>query len=250
MAGGFVWTGFDYKGEPTPFSWPDINSNFGIMDICGFPKDIYYYYQSVWGHKPIVHIFPDWNWAGKKGKKIDVWAFSNGDSVQLFLNGKSLGTKKMPKYEHIEWHVPYEPGILKAISYRNGKPIATDVVRTTGKPYALRVSYEPVTLHANGEDCAMLDVSVVDKNGNVVPYASNFIHFYATGAGKIAGVGNGDPSCHEPDVATKRTAFHGLCLGILKAGEHPGWVKVKIESDGLKSTSVEFQVHRSNVSQR
>src|SRR6185369_6694594 len=134
MAGGFVWTGFDYRGEPTPYGWPCVNSHFGNLDMCGFPKDNFYYYQSVWGDKPMVHIFPHWNWKGKNGKEIEVWAYSNGEQVELLLNGKSLGSKPVPRDGHAMWKVKYAPGALTAKALKAGKIVAEDKVETTGSP--------------------------------------------------------------------------------------------------------------------
>ncbi|HEX5323814.1 MAG TPA: glycoside hydrolase family 2 TIM barrel-domain containing protein, partial [Capsulimonadaceae bacterium] len=155
VAGGFVWTGFDYKGETTPYGWPDVNSHFGILDIAGFPKDNYYWYQAWWGDKPVVHIFPHWNWKGKEGQPIDVWCYSNAASVELILNGKSLGAKPMPAYGHTDWTVDYQPGTLVARGYDSGgKLIGTDTVATTGAPEALRITTDHTTLTADGEDAA------------------------------------------------------------------------------------------------
>ena len=243
VAGGYVWTGFDYKGEPTPFAWPDINSNFGIMDECGFPKDTYYYYQSVWGDRPIVHIFPHWNWAGKEGQPIDVWAFSNADRVELFLNGKSLGVKDMPKNGHVNWFVPYAPGTLEARGYTNGQTVATDKVETTGAPAALKLTTDRTALSADGEDVTMVEVDVVDAQERTVPTADNLVTFSVTGAGHIAGVGNGDPSCHEPDQAKQRSAFNGKCLVIVGSNEAPGNIRLTAASPGLKGAVLSLASH-------
>jgi len=240
--GGFVWTGFDYKGEPSPYGWPCVNSHFGILDLCGFPKDNYYYYKAWWGDKPLVHIEPHWNWAGSEGKPIDVWVFGNGDAVNLTLNGKSLGVKHMPRYRHLEWQVPYTPGTLIATSYSNGKVVAMDKVVTTGQPVALKVTSLWNKLQGDNEDSAMLEVSVVDANGRVVPNASNLIQFSVTGPAWIAGVGNGDPSCHEPDRASLRHAFHGLALGIVQAKAGAGQALVTISSAGLKPVTYSITV--------
>ncbi len=238
-AGGFVWTGFDYKGEPTPYEWPCVNSHFGIMDMCGFPKDNYYYYQAWWGDKPVIHIEPHWNWPGKEGQPIKVWAFTNGDEAELFLNGKSLGRKTAPKYRHVEWTVPYEPGTLSAVAYRDGKEYAKDSVATTGAPAAIEAITSRDGLNGDGEDCMMIEVSVVDAEGRVVPTASNLIKFSVTGPATVVGVGNGDPSCHEPDRAAQRHAFNGRCLGIVQSSLHGGGTAiVTISSPGLKSATV------------
>ena len=244
VAGGYVWTGFDYKGEPTPFGWPDINSNFGAMDDCGFPKDNYYYYQSVWGNQPMVHLLPHWNWAGKEGQPIDVWAYSNADAVELLLNGKSLGIQSMPKNGHVHWFVPYAPGALEARGITGGKVIAADTVETTGPPAALKLKTDRTTLTADGEDVTMVEVDVVDAQGRVVPTASNWVTFHLTGAGHTAGVGNGDPSCHEPDQAFYRSAFNGKCLVIVGAGDVPGRSALTAASPGLHGAMLTVQCIR------
>ena len=246
-AGGFVWTGFDYKGEPTPYGWPCVNSHFGIMDMCGFPKDSYYYYKSWWGNKPIVHVFPHWNWKGKEGQPINVWVHSNCDEVELFLNGKSFGRKKMPHLEHLEWNVKYQPGALVAKGYYNHKVIATDRVETTGVPAAIVVKTDRSKLVADNEDMSMVEVQVVDAKGRVVPYASNMIHFTVTGAGRVTGVGNGDASCHEPDKATQRSAFHGLCMVLVGANTKQGAIHLAVTSAGLKGAKLEFRSSRAAV---
>ncbi|MGH7977288.1 MAG: glycoside hydrolase family 2 TIM barrel-domain containing protein, partial [Limisphaerales bacterium] len=201
LSGGFVWTGFDYRGEPTPYGWPCINSHFGVMDTCGFPKDLFYYYQSVWTDKPMVHLLPHWNWPGKEGREIKVWAYSNCKEVELFLNGQSLGKQTMKKDSHLEWNVKYEPGTLSAQGYDdNGKLVAVTKVETTGEPATVQLAPDRATINADGEDVSVITVSVTDSKARVVPVATNLIHFALSGPGKILGVGNGDPSCHEPDV--------------------------------------------------
>ena len=244
-AGAFVWTGFDYKGEPSPYSWPNISSNFGILDTCGFYKDNAYYYKAWWGSTPTVHIEPHWNWAGMEGKPIKVWVFGNGDQVEMFVNGHSIGSKPMPKYRHLEWTIPYSPGTLEAKSLINGRIVARDVVSTTGPAYGLQVTTTNAHIRANSEDCAMLEVSIVDKFGSVIPDATNLIHFASTGAAQILGVGNGDPTSHEPDRATQRHAFHGLCLGIAQAGDKPGQATVTVSSPGLKSATIRLGVGKA-----
>ncbi len=245
VAGGYVWTGFDYKGEPTPFGWPDINSNFGIMDQCGFPKDNYYYYQSVWGDKPVVHVLPHWNWAGKEGQPVDVWAYSNAARVELFLNGASLGAKDMPKNGHLSWSVPYAPGTLEARGFdAAGKVMATDKVETTGAPAALRLTTDRTALTADGEDLTMVEVDVVDAQGRVVPTADNLVTFDVTGAGRVAGVGNGDPSDHDPDKAVYRHAFGGKCLVIVGAGERAGDIRLSAASSGMKGATLNLRASK------
>lgn len=208
LSGAFVWTGFDYRGEPTPYAWPCINSHFGILDTCGFPKDNFYYYQAWWGSRPVVHLLPHWNWPGLEDKDIDVWCYANTDEVELFLNGQSLGRKPMPKNSHLQWAVKYEPGTLEAVGYSGGKMVAQDRVETTGQPAGIRLltpdlKGDPtaVELRADGrQNISIVAVAVVDADGRIVPTANNSISFDLSGPGKILGVGNGDPSCHEPDT--------------------------------------------------
>ncbi len=243
--GGFVWTGFDYKGEPTPFGWPDVNSNFGILDQCGFPKDAYYYYQSVWGDKPMVHLLPHWNWAGKEGQPIDVWAYSNAARVELLLNGVSLGAKEMPKNSHLSWSVPYAPGTLSARAYdAAGTLMAQDRVETTGAPTALSLSTDRTTLTADGEDLTLIEVDVRDAQGRIVPTAGNLVSFTLTGPGRIAGVGNGNPSSHEPDQASSRSAFNGKCLVIVGASDAPGDLLLTARAPGLKPATLRLSIKK------
>jgi beta-galactosidase len=200
LSGAFVWTGFDYRGEPTPYSWPCINSHFGILDTCGFPKDDFYYYQAWWSSQPVLHLFPHWNWTGKEGQEIDVRCFSNCQEVELFLNGESLGRQPIPHNSHARWNVKYTPGVLLARGYYGGKAIAEDKVETTGAPARLELAPDRSAINADGEDVSVVTVSVTDEKGRIVPVANNLIRFDLQGPGKIVGVGNGDPSCHEPDV--------------------------------------------------
>jgi beta-galactosidase len=248
IAGTFVWTGFDYKGEPTPYDWPDINSNFGIMDMCGFPKDNYYYYQSWWKTKPIIHLMPHWNWPGKEGQNIHVIAFSNCAKVELFLNGKSLGVKEMPRYGHLDWDVSYEPGVLSAKGYNSSGDItAIDNVETTGQPASLKLTTMSHGLNANGEDVAVVDVAVMDSAGRIVPTADNLVNFKVTGAGYIAGVGNGNPSDHDPDKANYRHAFNGLCVVDVGMANKAGVIRLIAASPGLKSAELELRSEPSTI---
>ncbi|MEO7982578.1 MAG: beta-galactosidase GalA [Bacteroidota bacterium] len=240
--GGFVWTGFDYRGEPTPFKWPNINSHFGIMDMCGFPKNIYYYYQSWWTDKDVLHISPHWNWSqtpvgpDKRGKPIDVWVNSNADDVELFLNGKSLGKKDMPRNGHLLWTVNYMPGKLEAVAYKKGKKLSAKVETTTPAVEVVLTPYK-TTIMADGKDATVINISAVDREGREVPDADNMIKFNISGDAKIIGVGNGDPSSHEPDKCTdgawQRSLFNGKCQVIIQAGTHPGIVKFDAKASGL-----------------
>lgn len=199
LAGMFIWTGFDYRGEPTPFGWPSITSYFGMLDLCGFPKDNVWYLRSWWTDQTVLHLLPHWNWPGREGQPIDVWAYSNCDEVELFLNKKSLGRKPMPRHSHLQWQVPYAPGTLEAVGYRQGKRIATDVVRTTGQAAALGLLPSKPTVQATREDVTVVTVQVTDQRQLLVPTANPEITFSLSGPGRIIGVGNGDPTSLEPD---------------------------------------------------
>jgi beta-galactosidase len=197
LSGGFVWTGFDYRGENV---WPDINSNYGTLDTAGFPKDNYFYYQSWWSDRKVLHLLPHWNWSGEEGQNIDVRCFSNWDEVELLLNGRSLGRKEMPRNSHLQWTVPYAPGTLEARGYQNGKLMARERVETTGASAAIKLMPDRTTINPDGEDLSIITVAVTDAHGRVVPVADNLVSFEISGQGRIIGVGNGDPSSHEPDV--------------------------------------------------
>lgn len=238
--GGFVWTGFDYKGEPTPFQWPNINSHFGIMDMCGFPKNIYYYYKSWWTTEDVLHISPHWNHRNEEGKppkEIDVWVNSNADDVELLLNGKSLGKKTMPANGHLQWKVNFEPGKLEAIANKNGRTFTTKV-ETTGTPVKVIATTSKTKLLADGLDATVINISVVDKEGREVPDADNLISFELEGDARMTGVGNGDPSSHEADKCAdglwQRRLFNGKCQVILQAGFTPGMIRFKAKTKGLQ----------------
>ncbi len=195
LAGMFIWTGFDYRGEPTPYGWPSVTSYFGMMDVCGFPKDNVYYLKSWWGSEPVLHIVPHWNWQGMEGKDIDVWVHSNCDEVELLLNKKSLGKKKMDHLGHLEWKVAYQSGTLEAIGYRGGKKLLTDTKMSSGVPSKITLA---VTKNPSVNDVFVVTLGAADKNGIHVPTADNEITFSVEG-GKILGVGNGDPTSLEKD---------------------------------------------------
>jgi beta-galactosidase len=199
LSGGFVWTGFDYRGEPTPYGWPCINSHFGILDTCGFPKDNFWNYQSWWTEAPVLHLLPHWTWPGREGQAIDVRALSNCEEVELFLDGKSLGKQTMQRASELQWKVAYRAGSLSAKGYRKGQVVVETKVETSGKPVAVSLAADRSTIDADNEDLAVVAVSVVDDRGRIVPVAQNPVSFKIEGPGRIIGVGNGDPSSHEPD---------------------------------------------------
>jgi beta-galactosidase len=233
LSGMFIWTGFDYMGEPTPYSWPSRSSYFGIIDLAGFPKDVYYMYQSEWTNKTVLHILPHWNW--QSGKTIQVWAYYNhADEVELFLNGKSLGKKaKQGDDLHISWAVPYQPGTLKAVSYKDGKTVMTTEIHTAGKPAKIELVADRKAIKADGKDMSFITVKILDKDGNVVPNADNKVDFKINGNAFIASVDNGDPVSHDPFKASWRKAFHGLALAILQSNEKAGNITFTATADGL-----------------
>jgi beta-galactosidase len=227
LSGGFAWTGFDYRGEPTPYGWPSINSQFGIADMCGFPKDNFYYYKAWWGSEPVLHLFPHWNWEQRDGEPISVWVHSNLDSVELFLNGKSYGSQRVLPQTHLEWQVKYEPGVLEARGTKDGKVVLVEKRETTGKPASIRLTPDRSEINADGEDVAILRVEVLDKEGRTVPTADTMIQFKVSGEGALIGVGNGDPNCQESDKAPKRSLFNGLAQVMVQASKIPGTITVE-----------------------
>ncbi len=239
MAGGFIWTGLDYRGEPTPFQWPNISSHFGVMDVCGFPKNLYYYYQSWWNEaSDVLHISPHWNWPLRqwKDRDVEVWINTNADSVKLLLNGKDLGTSRVHPNRHLLSKVTYEPGTLEAIGYRQGREIRRKM-ETTGPAFELVVVPHKTTAWADGRDIVVMNIHAIDSGGRLVPTANHKVQFTINGPGRIIGVGNGDPSSHEPDKCPEgkwqRSLFNGWCQVIVEMGTEPGVVKFNAVSEGL-----------------
>ena len=226
-AGGFAWTGFDYRGEPTPYGWPSINSQFGIVDTCGFPKDNFFYYKAWWTKEPVLHLFPHWTWEGREGEEIPVWVHSNLDEVELFLNGKSLGRQKVPRLSHLEWKVRYEPGAIEAQGWKDGKLVLTEKRETTGPIASLRLTADRTAIDADGEDVVVLTVDALDSAGRALPTAENLIEFKVTGEGALIGVGNGDPNCHESDKEPRRSLFNGLAQVIVQSTKTPGTIAIE-----------------------
>jgi beta-galactosidase len=250
LAGGFVWTGFDYRGEPTPYKWPCTSSHFGIMDTCGFPKDNFYYYQSWWGDQPVLHVFPHWNWEGRENQPIEVWVHSNCDHVEIFVNGTSAGIQTMTRNGHLVWHVPYHAGVIEARGYSAGRQVLTARRETTGAPAAILLLPDRSTISADGEDVVVVEVRIVDASGRVVPTADHPVVFTVSGPGQIIGVGNGDPSSHEPDKATARRAFNGLCCAIVQASMISGTLRIEATSPGLRPATVDVTSASSTIRPR
>lgn len=238
LGGMFVWTGFDYRGEPTPYQWPCVTSHFGFMDICGFPKDGYFAYKAAWTTTPLVHLFPHWNWPGKEGKTVAVQCYTNCNEVELLLNGQTQGRKKAVPFEKLEWSVMYQPGKLEARGYRNGKLVTIDVVETTTAPFSVALNSDSNTLKADGKDVAVIKVEIRDSMGRVVPVADNLVTFSIDGPGKIIGTGNGNPSSHEPDKASQRMAFNGYCMVLVQAGKTPGDIHLRGSSGQLQDADI------------
>lgn len=232
IGGGFVWAAFDYKGEPRPFGWPVVNCHYGFMDLCGFPKDSYYYYKAWWTDGPVLHLFPHWNWSGREGQEISVWVHSNCDEVELFLNGVSQGKQTVTPLRHLEWKVRYTPGSLIAKGSRKGAHLEARR-ETTGAPAAIRLAADRNVLFADNADLAVVTVEIIDAQGRVVPTAGNKVAFSLSGPGKLIGVGNGDPTCLEPDQGTSRSAFNGLAQALVQTRRDAGEIALRADAEGL-----------------
>jgi beta-galactosidase len=237
VAGGFCWTGFDYRGEPTPFKWPSESSFFGCMDLCGFPKMAFYLHQAFWiENRPVLQLVPHWNWP--EGKTVKVMALANCDTVALALNGRPLGEKPVDKFEMVSWDVPYAAGKLEAVGKTAGKEVSRCVVETTGEPVALRLTPDSATL----ADAMPVTVEALDAKGRPVPTANLPVEFEMTGPGAIIGLGNGDPNCHEPEKGNRRSLFNGLAQVIVQA-RGTGQATLRAKADGLKSAETTIQVN-------
>ncbi|MCW2119049.1 glycoside hydrolase family 2 TIM barrel-domain containing protein [Flavobacterium sp. 7A] len=273
VMGEFIWTGFDYLGEPTPYGgrdnstnghwngdWPSHSSYFGAVDLAGFPKDRFFLYQSHWSTKPMIHLLPHWNWKGMEGKEIPVYCYTNVDEAELFVNGKSMGRKVKGKdlteikvnfirYEpktfqskyRLSWNVPYEPGTIKVVGYKNGKAVNEEVIRTAGKPAKISLSVDRSKITADGQDLAYVTVKIQDKDGNLVPDADNLVNFSVNGVGTLVGVDNGNQISLESFIEPKRKAFSGMCLAILKSSKSSGKITLKATSKSLKSAEVTIE---------
>lgn len=246
MAGCFYWTGFDYHGEPTPFQWPSVSSYFGIMDICGFPKSAYYLHQAQWREdKSVLEMIPHWNWpADSIGKPIKVIAFSNADRVKLLLNGKVVSEQKVDTYEMNTWMVPYKPGKLEAIGYKNGRIVSRAKVETTKNPVQIKLTPYRNSLSGDGSDAMPVTVEVVDSKGRHVPTADNMIEFSIVGPARIIGLGNGNPNCHESEKGNKRSLFNGLAQVIIQTEEGAGEIQLTAIASGLKPATLTIPVNR------
>jgi beta-galactosidase len=246
VGGTFIWTGFDYAGEPLSWEddcgkreseevWPILHTQWGIVDRCGLEKDPFYYFKSWWTDEVVLHVFPHWNWQGKEGQEIRVWCYSNCEEVELIVNGKSLGKKAMPRNSHLEWKVKYEPGCIEVRGYNAGQLVATDREETTGEAAAIRLKPDKARIKADNHDVSQVTVEIVDEKGRVIPAANNEIIFSVSDNGKIIGACNGDPACHVPESQTTYPAFSGLLMVYVQSGFEAGVITLKAEAAGLEA---------------
>ena len=245
LAGGFVWTGFDYRGEPTPHGWPSVSSFFGIMDLCGFPKTAFYIHQAQWiEDRPILHLAPHWNWPGKEGQNVKVMGIANADTITLSLNGTVIGEKPVDKYEMVSWEVPYAPGRLEAVGKKDGREVSRFAVETTGAPVALQLVPDRPSLAGDGWDAMPVTVQALDAQGRAVPTANLPVEFELSGPGAIIGHGNGNPNSHEPEKGNRRELFNGLAQVIVQTrAEQSGALLLRAKSPGLASAEATIAVN-------
>lgn len=238
MAGLYIWTGFDYMGEPAPYEKTAVSSYFGIFDLCGFPKDSYYFYKSQWTKEPMLHLLPHWNW--KPGQLVDVVAYTNCEEVKLYLNNQPLESKSFQTSGRLSlrWKVPFVAGVLKAEGFLNGKLVATDIVRTAGEPAVIELTADRSMIEANGKDLSFVTVRITDENGTLVPDADNLVRFEIEGEGTIAGVGNGNAQSLEPAKGSERRAFSGMCQVVVQSGSMKGGITLKAHSPGLSGAEL------------
>jgi beta-galactosidase len=237
VSGMFIWTGFDYLGEPTPYSWPARSSYFGLIDLAGFPKDAYYFYQSEWSAQDVLHIFPHWNW--EEGQEIDLWAYTNCTEVELFLNNESMGVKaKSENDSYLVWKLKYTPGMLKAVGKTRDDEIIAKEIYTASEPYQINLTPDREFIDGDGRDLSFVKVSIHDKAGNLVPYADNLVEFSIEGVGSIVGVDNGLQTSLESFKSNSRKAFNGLCLAIIQARDAIGKIDLTARSEGILEASV------------
>lgn len=242
ISGFYIWTGWDYLGEPTPYSWPSRSSYFGIIDLAGFPKDVYYMYQSEWTNKEVLHVFPHWNW--EVGQEIDVKIYTNCTQVELFINENSLGTKtKSDSVFHLMWRTNYVPGTVKAIGKTKTGAEIINEVKTAGEPAKIKLIADREIIQADGYDLSFITVHILDSNNVIVPGANNLVNFTVNGEGTIAGVDNGHQTSHEPFQANYRKAFNGKCLLVVKSTNTSGEINIIAESDGLQSSQIHIKTN-------
>ncbi len=239
MMGLFIWTGFDYRGEPTPYEWPSVSSHFGIMDACGFAKDTYYLYRAFWSQAPTIHVLPHWN--HRRGAEVRVMAYSNCDETELFLNGRSLGRQANNMATQTQWHVKFEPGELKAVGYRGGQPVAEDAVRTAGTAKRLRLEAPIHVLYPDTDSLAVINISCEDEHSVFCPKENARLAITVEG-GRLLGVGNGDPNCHDRDDDTRVRLFSGRAQALVAADGTAPQVRVVVSGERFGDASVTLPV--------
>jgi beta-galactosidase len=240
LSGIYIWTGFDYLGEPTPYGWPSRSSYFGLVDLAGFPKDTYFFYQSEWTDEPMLHIFPHWNW--QSGDTVDVWAYSNCDSVELFLNGKSRGSQaRTDDCRHMMWRVAWEPGSIRAIGRTSGKEVLSREIQTAGDPVRIELTADRSEIRADGLDLSFISVRIVDAEGRLCPLSDNEVKFEVQGAGWLRATDNGLQTSHESFQSSSRKAFNGLCLAVIQSTDESGRIQIKATSSHLKQAVLNIQ---------
>lgn len=233
LAGGFLDAAFDHRGHPSPFAWPVLVRQTGVMDLCGFPKDTYYFYQAWWSRRPVIHLLPHWNWRGREGQPMDVWVYANTAEVELLLNGRSLGRRPMPRDGHLEWKVPFEPGVIEARGFTDGRLIGSARYETTDVPARLALTADRAEIAADGRDIAIISVAALDAKGRIVPTAMNGVEFEIASGGRLLGTGNGNPASHEPEQELRRTLFHGLAQVIVQSKDTVAPITLTARSPGL-----------------
>jgi len=238
LGGAFLDSAFDHRGHPAPLAWPVTVAQTGVLDLCGFPKDTYYFYQAWWSRRPVIHLLPHWNWRGREGRPVDVWVFANTAEVELLLNGRSLGRKPMPRDSHLQWSVPFEPGVIEARGFTEGRLIGSARYETTDVPARLALTADRTEITADGRDIAIISVAAVDAKGRIVPTAMNGVDFEMTTGGRLLGTGNGNPSGHEPEQDLRRTLFHGLAQVIVQSKEIPAPITITARSPGLVPATI------------
>jgi beta-galactosidase len=244
LSGMYIWTGFDYLGEPTPYRWPSRSSYFGIIDLAGFPKNAYYLYQSEWTNKDVLHIFPHWNW--NQGDKVDVWAYTNCSEVELFLNDKSLGKQyNHDSVFHLQWATVFEPGEIRAVGMTKDGEILEKTVKTAGVPYQIQLKADRTTIKNDGKDLSFITATILDDQGVMVPYADNFIRFDVTGNANVIATDNGSQTSHESFQSAHRNAFNGKCLAIVKGMKgKEETVEVTATSNGLQTAKTTLTIKK------
>ncbi len=241
ISGMFIWSGFDYLGEPEPYPWPARSSYFGVIDLAGFPKDVYYLYQSEWTGQDMLHLFPHWNW--EPGKTVDVWAYyNNADEAELFLNGRSMGVRRKAddKY-HAMWRLAFEPGTIRAVTRKDGITVMEKEIRTAGAPAQIELVPDRTLLHADGRDLCFVTVRILDENGSLCPRAGTPLRFEIEGDARIAGVDNGYQASLEPFKSDHRMAYNGMCLLIVQSGKEAGFITVAAESGSMPRAEIRIR---------